>query len=446
MNPNPESGILNIGLAGKLEEFRVFNPFRISRRAGVAAAAIACMCILALGGCAVVEWPVKQVTQAVNQAKKPTLKQAVASLTSTDPDKRRESLNAIASYKDAKGAPVLIEIVGAILNGDPKENTGADKSQLVRAAAAETLGEIGESKVAVPILITALDNRENIPMVRQEVVRALGKIGKGDQRVIDKLLAVARSKEDDPDVRQEAANALGLAGDEKLLPELVALMKDEKRGELRVALGARDALQRLTGKPFGAEDPDVWLLWAEEGYNQEIVDRYVAGQLEMEKLRPTSGPVAEKIPDSVKRVFEGIGAELVLSGKSFVDGGARIASVPLSMTKLALKGPRQPLQERRGPGLVMALGEGVGAVGASLGYVVTGGKGDILYLPRQCGKGMVWAGRNVGRNLAKAVPGAKEAYQGISDGLEKVGKRVKKAFQNMFRRRDQLEIRTQSGE
>jgi len=424
----------------------VINPFRIPRFARKAAGVLACLCVLALGGCAVVEWPVKQATQVVNNVKKPTLKQAVASLTSTDPDKRRESLNVIASYKEAKGQPLLIEIVGTVLNGDPQANTGADKSQLVRAAAAGTLGEIGEGKVAVPILIAALDNRQNIPIVREEVVRALGKIGKGDQRVIDKLLAVASNKDDDPDVRQEAAIALGQAGDEKLLPDLVALMKEEKSGELRVALGARDALRRLTGKPFGAEDPDVWLLWAEEGYNQEIVDRYVAGQLEMEKLRPTRGPVAQQIPDSVKRVFEGIGAELVLSGKSFLDGGAQIASVPLNMTKLAMKGPRRPLQQERGPGFITAIGKGAAAVAGGLGYAVTGGTRDILYLPRQCGKGMVWAGRNAGRGIAKVVPGSRQMYQTIADSFAKIGKVIKQGYQNMFPKREKIEIRTHSNE
>jgi hypothetical protein len=387
---------------------------------------------------------VKKVTQAVQSVKKPALRQAVANLASTDPDTRRESLNAIASYKQARGDALLIEIVGAILNGDPKTNAGPDKSMLVRAAAADTLGVIGESKVAVPILLTALDNRENAPIARQEVVGALGKIGKGDQRVIDKLLAVARNKDDDPDVRQDAAKALGLVGDEELLPDLVALMKDEKRGELRVALGARDALRMLTGKPFGAEDPDVWLLWAEEGYNQEIVDRYAAGQLEMEKLRPTHGPVAAKIPESVSRVFEGIGAELVLSGKSIVEGGARIVGVPLTMTKLALNGPRRPLQTRRGPVVLGAVGKGIAAVAAGIGYGLTGGTGDVLFLPRQAGRGMVWAGRSAGRGVAKVVPGAKEAYRGLSDAFDKIGKKVSKAYHDVFHRREEVQIRTES--
>ena len=212
----------------------------------------ASLCVLTQTGCVVIEWPVKQVEWAIREIKKPSLSEAVANLLTPDADVRRESLVVIAESDGARGDPILIELVGAVLNGDPSRKEGPDKSQLVRAAAAAALGEIGEQKIAVPILVTAIDNRDNIPLVRQEAVRSLGKIGKGDRRVTGKLLAVVRDGADDPDVRQEAALTLGMVADEEIVPDLIIIMKEEKRGELRVALGARDALQQLTGKPFGA--------------------------------------------------------------------------------------------------------------------------------------------------------------------------------------------------
>lgn len=401
------------------EEDCVNNPSRILQRGRLALGL--CLCILAVSGCAVVEWPVKKVTQVVKEIKKPTLKQAVVNLlASPDPDVRRESLNTISEYKTAKGDAFIIETVGTVLNGDPARNVGPDKSQLVRAAAAHTLGIIGETRVAIPILLTAMGDEDNTPLVRQELVRALGNIGAGDQRVIDKLLAVARSKNEHPDVRQKAAESLGDVADESLLPELLALMKEEKRGELRVALGARDALRRITGKPFGATDPDVWLLWAEEAYNQEIVDRYVAGQLEMEKLRPTPGPIAQRIPANIRRVFEGIGAELILSGKSVVDAGLKLASAPVGAARFAIKGPRGALRGRPGTGLFGGIGLGVKAVGAGMG--------------------------SLGRGIVSVVPGGKPLYRGISDGLEKLGKTITKAYNSLFHPREEVKVRTQSSD
>jgi len=403
----------------------------------------------------VIEWPVKQVEWAIKEIRKPSLPEAVANTASPDADVRRESLNVIAETERARGDAILIELVGAMLNGDPSKREGPDRSQLVRTAAAATLGEIGERKITVPILITAVDNRDNIPIVRQEAVRSLGKIGKGERRVVEKLLNVVRDRGEDPDVRQEAALALGQVADEEIVPDLIEIMKEEKRGELRVALGARDALQQLTGKPFGAEDPDVWSLWLEEGCNEEIVRRYVAGQLELEKLRPRRGPVAEQIPESVRRVFEGIGAELALSGKSFIDGGAKILSVPVGMGRLAAKGPRRALRGRGGPGLLAKTGgairRGFRAMGGGLARLFKSGEEDgldIFYYPRRginaVGGFFVGVGRGIGRVAAKVVPGARWVYTNVTKGVQKVGAAAGRGFRRLFPKRDELKIRTQS--
>ena len=415
----------------------------------------ACLTVAGQTGCVVIEWPVKQVEWAIKEIRKPSLPEAVANTASPDADVRRESLNVIAETERARGDAILIELVGAMLNGDPSKREGPDRSQLVRTAAAATLGEIGERKITVPILITAVDNRDNIPIVRQEAVRSLGKIGKGERRVVEKLLNVVRDRGEDPDVRQEAALALGQVADEEIVPDLIEIMKQEKRGELRVALGARDALQQLTGKPFGAEDPDVWSLWLEEGCNEEIVRRYVAGQLELEKLRPRRGPVAEQIPESVRRVFEGIGAELALSGKSFIDGGAKILSVPVGMGRLAAKGPRRALRGRGGPGLLAKTGgairRGFRAMGGGLARLFKSGEEDgldIFYYPRRginaVGGFFVGVGRGIGRVAAKVVPGARWVYTNVKKGVQKVGAAAGRGFRRLFPKRDELKIRTQS--
>jgi len=73
---------------------------------------------------------------------------------------------------------------------------------VVREAAIESLGEIGDSK-AVPFLLSALKDKSFA--IRFSSVRALGKIG--DQRAIPYLKEILESDED-PHIRDVASSAL----------------------------------------------------------------------------------------------------------------------------------------------------------------------------------------------------------------------------------------------
>jgi hypothetical protein len=148
-----------------------------------------------------------------------------------------------------------------------------------------------------------------------------------------------KNKNLDAGVSREAAVTLGLVGDEDAIPALIETLAAEKSERLRVALGACDALKRLTGKPFGPEEPGNWELWYAENGNEEIARAYVEGRLELAKLWPQRGPLHQRIPASVTRVFGGIGAEIIAGGKSIVGGAGAVARFPVGLVKLTVVRP-----------------------------------------------------------------------------------------------------------
>jgi HEAT repeat protein/energy-coupling factor transporter ATP-binding protein EcfA2 len=110
-----------------------------------------------------------------------------------------------------------------------------DTSEFVRRAAAEALGNLGDTSV-VPHLIDAL--KDTSEFVRRAVTEALGKLG--DASVVPHLIDAL--KDTSKDVRRATAEALGKLGDASVVPHLIDTLRDVD-GSVRS--GAIEALGNL---------------------------------------------------------------------------------------------------------------------------------------------------------------------------------------------------------
>jgi HEAT repeat protein len=133
-----------------------------------------------------------------------------------------------------------------------------DKHAGTRAAAAETLKDLGKESISVvPKLIEALKpgkDKQADPFARIYVTHLLGRLGK-DGAVAEKtLLAVVTDREEHVKVREAAAEAVGrLAAElENAVPALEQVIKDAK-ADLSVRLAALVA--------FGKIGPETKVAW-----------------------------------------------------------------------------------------------------------------------------------------------------------------------------------------
>ncbi len=128
------------------------------------------------------------------------LEDLLARLRSKDPEERAKAVEEIGTL-DATALPVVPALAAAL----------ADRSAIVRAAAASTLREIGPAPgltKTVPALLRALEDGE--ADVRLEVVRTLMEVAalseREDQRRIGRALHEAATSDPDPRVRAAAAD------------------------------------------------------------------------------------------------------------------------------------------------------------------------------------------------------------------------------------------------
>jgi HEAT repeat protein len=129
----------------------------------------------------------------------------------------------------------------------------SDKSSMVREAAAETLGNLGDPS-GVPALVAALSDSDKF--VRIAAIVALSKIN--DSSAGDPLVKMLR----DPDsmVRCFAAGALGQIAYPGAVPNLIMLLHDTDGPyweEKRVCDVAADALHTI-GTPEAARAVTEW--------------------------------------------------------------------------------------------------------------------------------------------------------------------------------------------
>jgi HEAT repeat protein len=165
----------------------------------------------------------------------PIIPGAAASLDSTVPDERRDAIRTLASVGTQAALSALRESLKHPLRD-------------VRSAAAEALGEIGDS-MAVPALIEAL-NDDPMGSVRSTAAKALGSIK--DPSAVHALVKALK----DPvgSVRAAAAKALGGIQDPVAAPALIETLNDNYEQVLRAvasSLGAAKdpaAVPALIGK------------------------------------------------------------------------------------------------------------------------------------------------------------------------------------------------------
>lgn len=118
----------------------------------------------------------------------------------------------------------------------------ASDDQMLRAAAADALGWIGDPR-AVPPLLVIIDTPDDQEAVREIAAEALGKLG--DTAAVPPLIDVLGDNSDW--LRRAAAQSLGELGDPRAIEPLSALMGDEST---MVQDAAFEALKRLSTDSF----------------------------------------------------------------------------------------------------------------------------------------------------------------------------------------------------
>jgi hypothetical protein len=182
--------------------------------------------------------------------KRSTVAQHVKDLKSDDPEVRRKSVVALGESRERD--PRIVKILCAVLE--------EDKEALVRAAAAEALGKVGDPSV-IPSLVKALGDERY--MVRWDAVKALGNL-KAESAIpnIERMAKADRHS----DVRQAAVNALGKIGGKEAIGPLIDIVGDKDES---IAYSASQNLARLTGQSFGIHQ-NKWGKWWDENRDKPL--------------------------------------------------------------------------------------------------------------------------------------------------------------------------------
>ena len=112
----------------------------------------------------------------------------------------------------------------------------SDNDWMVRSAAAEALGSLGDKRAVDPLIKALTDDNW---MVRRNAAWALGRLG--DARAVDPLIAALA--DDYWRVRENAAGALGQLDDQRAVDPLITASADTRHYEVRDA--ADEALKKL---------------------------------------------------------------------------------------------------------------------------------------------------------------------------------------------------------
>ena len=131
-----------------------------------------------------------------------------------------------------------------------------DSDKAIRWTAAEALWEMGDKK-AVPALIDYLEKGEAYEWGKVVTMNALGSLK--DPQAIDPLILVLESP--NPFLRRSAAVALFTIGDQRAIPALIGLLKDEQGFIQRIA---QNFLVEMTKDKMTGDTPaeyDEWSKW-----------------------------------------------------------------------------------------------------------------------------------------------------------------------------------------
>lgn len=139
-------------------------------------------------------------------------------------DEAVEPLLEALALADAKGCWKILPILGKLR--DPRAVPAVSKHLrsdhgLIRTAAAECLGEIGDPQATIPLLAALQETRAD--EAPTWIVQALGQLA--DPRAVDALLAVMQET-DLPSTRYTAIEALAQIGDRRAIEPIKQYLHD----------------------------------------------------------------------------------------------------------------------------------------------------------------------------------------------------------------------------
>ena len=147
----------------------------------------------------------REVAYALGQTKS---HKATAALTQLLLDDKEDGVRAAAAVSlgevgDETAVVTLANVLSGNANSSPKKKSKGERNTFVLRAVARSLGQI-KSRAAVPALITALTNENFVDDIRREAARSLGMIG--DPTAVPALRVAAASG--DPYLAQAAFESL----------------------------------------------------------------------------------------------------------------------------------------------------------------------------------------------------------------------------------------------
>ncbi|GEM_PF-4792032 len=131
-----------------------------------------------------------------------------------------------------------------------------DKNKWIRWVAAEALWEMGDKR-AVPALIEYLEKEDAYEWGKVVTMNALASFK--DPQAVGPLIKVLEAK--NPFLRRSAALALAKIGDQKAVPALIGLLKDEEGWLQRLV---QNLLEELAKENISGETPagyEEWIKW-----------------------------------------------------------------------------------------------------------------------------------------------------------------------------------------
>lgn len=193
----------------------------------------------------------------ISAADAPNLDEAAQVLADTkiDTNTRMEAAIKLGQAKNPRYLQFLIEAL-------------KDSDKAIRWTAAEALWEMGDQG-AVPALIEYLEKGEAYEWGKVITMNALASLK--DPRAVEPLIRMLESA--NPFLRRSAAVALFTIGDERGIPALIGLLKDEQGFIQRIA---QNFLVEMTKDKMTGDTPaeyDEWSRWYQANAQRLQVDR-----------------------------------------------------------------------------------------------------------------------------------------------------------------------------
>jgi len=177
-----------------------------------------------------------------------TTRDLVAALFGGDEDARMDAIDALGRSSDPRATAPLLDLLA-----DPR------RPGLERIAAATALGQRGDRRAVEPMIAALRDDMRRRTGVMMAIIPSLGALA--DRRAVPVLLEALNRREDHWLAREVAARALGRIGDTRAVPALLTAvwMADTRTAAVAALAGFRDprALGVLLPALQSGDEPEV---------------------------------------------------------------------------------------------------------------------------------------------------------------------------------------------